>query len=118
MTVSPTLFDFADGKRKHKSYADTKRAEVLAEKAEDDSYLIKEWKSWRQSEIRAIATLKAAPTWDAIDPTKLLAGWQSADHKTQALARRVVNAFVASKREEAGLVPYDDPVPSFKGGEL
>jgi hypothetical protein len=103
----------------------------LEKQAKEDEYLLKIWKSWRQEEVTEalagphgkalaglIAELKAAPTWDAINIGKLLAPWQDADRNMHALVVRVVNAFVASKREEAGLPPWDDGVPSFVGGDL
>jgi hypothetical protein len=131
MNASPTLFDFADGKTSSKRYAETKRAEVLAEKRSDDDILIKQWRRWRQSEITQglagphgealaglIAELKAATSWKAIDAKKLLDQWREADRDSQALVRRVVNAFVASKREAAKLPPFDDQIPRFEGGSL
>jgi hypothetical protein len=126
MNASPTLFDCADTKPRK-----TKTPEALIEKAAEDDILVRQWKEWRREEVtnaiagphgaqlaNLIAELKVAPTWDAINVVELLAPWQDADRDSQALVRRVVNAFVASKREEAGLPPWDDGVPVFPGGEL
>jgi hypothetical protein len=109
--------------------AEKARVEALIEKVEADDILVRAWKTWRHEEVTAalagphgadlaglIAELKAAPSWDAIDTQKLLAPWRDTDRDMYALVVRVINAFVASKREEAGLPPWDDGVPAF-GGE-
>jgi hypothetical protein len=129
MNASLLLFERQTSPSKAKTYADKKRTEVLIEKAAEDDYLVREWRSWRQQEATAalagphgadlselIAELKAATRWDAIKPDELLAPWQNADRHIRALAIRVVNAFIVSLREKAGLVPYDDPIPDFGGG--
>ncbi len=134
MNTSPMLFDFADSKpRKGHTPAERARTEAIIEQAAEDSYLIKEWRRWRAKEVTIalagphgadlaglIAELKASP-WDAIHSSAILAQWQGDDSDERGirgLVRRVVNAFIADKREKAGLPPFSDPIPRFEGDEL
>jgi hypothetical protein len=100
------------------------RTEALERRREDDTTCLREWRRWRQEEVTKalagprgkklaalITDLKKARDWADIDPAAIAAAWQSADRETRALVTRITNAFVTCLRENAGLHPFNDPLP-------
>lgn len=108
---------------KARQRAARKRAEVLERKQADDAVCLKDWLQWRREELKEalagrhgrqlaelIAVLKKTQ-WDEIDAASIVRTWTRTDRNTQALVTRVIGAFILAKREDAGLVPFDDPIP-------
>jgi hypothetical protein len=101
-----------------------KRTEALEHCRQDDDKLLREWRRWRQEEVTKalagphgkelgalIADLKKVRGWTDVDPAAIADAWLSVDRDTRALVTRVTNAFVTCLRENAGLHPFNDPLP-------
>ena len=83
------------------------------------------WKHWRREQLDAalggphggalqalIAFLKTMKCGDALIEHVRAGDWKAADGDTRFLVLHLVNAAIVRLREERGLAPFDDALPS------